>query len=243
MIMLRLITLPILAGLILCSVYMLPEAGEMSPSAIQMELPDRLGDWILQKKPPTNDEILLLAKDTTFSKATCLKAREGEFDPASGYAIPDRIDLSIVLSGHNLNDSIHRPERCMPAQGHSISGSSFQPIDLEEDRSLPTQRLLSVQSIALDESHTKYRDFKCVTYYFFVGHRAITSGHYERTFIDMKDRLLLGMDQRWAYVSVSMWYGDLPWIENEVPVEEADEKLSAFIKQLAEEQIDWEMVE
>ncbi len=240
---LKAIVLPLVAGLLLGLVYLLPEAGDMSPAAIKMELPSNLGGWVLQKKPPSSDEILLLAKDTTFSKATCLKARAGEYDPATGYSIPDRIDLSIVLSGHNLNDSIHRPERCMPAQGHSISSSSFYSIDLKENRSLPTQRLLSVQSIATDENRTTYRDFQCVTYYLFVGHRAITSGHYQRTAIDMKDRLLLGMDQRWAYVSVSMWYGKLPWIKNEVPIEEADQKIREFIKSLAEEQIDWDMIE
>ncbi len=236
------IALPLVTALLLCSVYLLPDAGNMSPSAIHMVLPSTMGDWVLQKKPPTEAEIEKLAKDTTFSKATCLKARKGEYDSATGYAIPDRIDLSIVLSGHNLNDSIHRPERCMPAQGHAIKGSSFHSIDLKANRSLPTHRLLSVQSIATDENHTTYQDFKCVTYYFFVGHRAITSGHYERTAIDMKDRLLLGMDQRWAYVSVSMWYGDLPWVQNEIPIEEADQKLREFIKLLAEEQIDWEKI-
>ncbi len=236
------IALPCVVAFMLCSVYLLPDAGEMSPSAIRMELPSSLTGWTLQKKPPTDAEIEKLAKDTTFSKATCLKAREGEYEMITGHAIPDRLDLSIVLSGHNLNDSIHRPERCMPAQGHKIFGSTFHSIKLDNKRVIPLQRLLSVQAINTDETYTNYRDFQCVTYYFFVGHRAITSGHYQRTFIDMRDRLLLGMDQRWAYVSVSMWYGDLPWIEKEVPVEEADKKVQAFIKELAVEQIDWSML-
>lgn len=239
---LKAIVLPCVAGFMLCSVYLLPEAGEMSPSAIKMELPSDLAGWLLQKKPPTDAEIEKLAADTTFSKATCWKAREGEYQIITGEPIPDRLDLSIVLSGHNLNDSIHRPERCMPAQGHKIFGSTFHSIKLDDNRVVPLQRLLSIQAINTDETYTKYRDFQCVTYYFFVGHHTITSGHYERTLLDMKDRLLLGMDQRWAYVSVSMWYGDLPWIENDVPVEEADRKIQAFIKELAAEQIDWGML-
>ncbi len=239
---LKAIVLPLVAGLLLSLVYLLPEAGDMSPAAIKMELPSNLGGWVLQKKPPSIDEIGLLAKDTTFSKATCLKAREGEYDPTTGYSIPDRIDLSIVLSGYSINESIHRPERCMPSQGHVIAGSSTQSINLKDGRSLPAQRLISLQSIPINEDHTKYQDFECVTYYFFVGHRAITSSHYERTVLDMKDRLLFGMDQRWAYVSVSMWYGNLPWIKKEVPIEEADQKAREFIKSLAEEQIDWDMI-
>ena len=39
-----------------------------------------------------------------------------------------------------------------------------------------------------------------VFYYWFVGSHSLTAGHYDRTFIDMKDRLLGGFDQRWAYV-------------------------------------------
>ena len=31
--------------------------------------------------------------------------------------MPIAVQASIVLSGHDLNDSIHRPERCLPAQG------------------------------------------------------------------------------------------------------------------------------
>ncbi len=236
------IALPIVVGTLLSSVYLLPEAGEMAPSAISMDLPARSGDWVLQAKPPSQEEIQILAKDTSFSKATCWKPRVGEYTPIRRKMIPDRIDLSIVLSGHNLNDSIHRPERCMPAQGHTITGASSKILELEDGRLVPVQRLVSLQSLATDQTHENYQDFECVTYYFFVGHSAVTSGHYERTFIDMRDRLFKGMDQRWAYVSASMWYGDVPWIEHEVPVEEADEKLGEFIKALADEQIDWDQI-
>ena len=63
-----------------------------------------------------------------------------------------------------------------------------------------------------------------------------------RTLWDMKDRLILGMDQRWAYVSASMLYGKVPWIDQQVPIEEADKKLREFLKELSEEQIDWNMI-
>jgi hypothetical protein len=58
----------------------------------------------------------------------------------------------------------------------------------------------------------------------------------------MKDRLVHGMDQRWAYVSVSMWYGKMPWIEKEITEAEADEKITAYLKNLASRQIRWEQV-
>lgn len=238
----RSITLPLIVGLILSAVYFLPKSGEMLPSAIGMDLPSFIDGWTLQKKPPSPEEIANLAKDTIFSKATCLKARDGEYDLLTGQAIPDRIDLSIVFSGHNLNDSIHRPERCMPAQGHTIAKTTEVTIPIADGKNFKVRRLLSTQSIPLNKDHTEYRDFACVTYYFFVGNSDITHDHYARTFLDMKDRLFLGVDQRWAYVSISMWYGDLPWVQKKIPLEEADSKIKEFISELGKVQIDWEMV-
>jgi hypothetical protein len=55
----------------------------------------------------------------------------------------------------------------------------------------------------------------------------------------MKDRLLLGIDQRWAYVSASTWYGDIPWVQKKIHLEEADSKLKAFLQEFGEVQIDW----
>ena len=40
--------------------------------------------------------------------------------------------------------------------------------------------------------------------------------------MDMKDRLLYGRDQRWAYVSTSMWYGKIPWLPQEITEAEAE---------------------
>ena len=234
--------LPLMMAGMLSGVYLLPKAGEMAPSAIRMDLPEWIGSWEFRQKPPTQEEIDLLAADTEFSKAVCLKPRPGEFHYISGKRIPDRIDLSVVLSGHDLNNSIHRPERCMPSQGHQIGSSSKAVIDLPNGQRIPTRRLLSVQSVAANEDHTEYKRYQCVTYYFFVGHKSITQDHFARTLTDIKDRLLFGMDQRWAYVSASMWYGKVPWIKDEVTLDEADQKLQDFLKELSMEQIDWEQI-
>lgn len=226
----------------LSSIHLLPEAGDMAKSAIRMELPETSGGWLLRPQQPSQVEIETLAKDTEFSKAMCLRAREGEVDIASGLAVPDRVDLSIVLSGHDLNNSIHRPERCMPSQGHVITSSSDVELELSHGKKFAVKRLISVQSIPTNEEHTEHAKYNCVTYYFFVGNRHITQGHYKRTLLDMQDRLLFGMDQRWAYISASMWYGKVPWIAEEVTMEEADAKLKAFLVEFGETQIDWGML-
>jgi hypothetical protein len=234
--------LPLLIGSSLGAVYVLPQAGQTAQSAAKMELPGSSGGWMFQKQLASEAEIATLSNDTEFAKAICQRARPGERDE-EGYLIPDRIDLSIVLSGHDLNNSIHRPERCMAAQGHSIISSSDVTLEVPNGRNFNAKRLLSVQIIKDRNTGKTIAEFNCVTYYFFVGHDLITNDHLSRTLVDMKDRLAHGRDQRWAYVSASMWFGKIPWIkEKEVTEAEADEKLTKFINDFSEKQINWDQV-
>lgn len=233
--------LPLLLGGALGAVYVLPQAGETANSAAKMELPGSTGGWSFEELPASEKEIKTLGPDTEFAKAICLRPRPGEVN-LEGYRIPDRVDLSVVLSGHDLNSSIHRPERCMPAQGHAINASGDVMLHLANGREFEAKRLLSVQSLKGPADGTVAARYQCVTYYFFVGHDRITNDHLERTLVDMKDRLMHGLDQRWAYVSVSMWYGKVHWIDKEVTEAEADEKLRKFLTGFAENQIRWEQI-
>lgn len=233
--------LPVFVVLSLGSIYFLPSAGQVAQSAVKMNLPDEEGGWHFKKLLASEAERETLAKDTEFSKAICLKPRIGEYDE-EGRIVPDRVDLSVVLSGSDINNSIHRPERCMPAQGHNIISSTDRSIDLGNGRTVEVKRLLSVQRLPTNEERTEFLELKCVTYYFFVGHDRITNDHLGRTFVDMKDRLLKGMDQRWAYVSTSMWFGKMPWMETEITEAEADAKLTDFVSRFSEEQIKWDQV-
>lgn len=231
--------LPVCTALLLVLIYLLPQTGSMIPSAVSMKLPDSVAGWAFQAIPASKEETDVLAADTEFSKAICLKARPGEFDLLYERPIADRIDLSIVLSGHDLNNSIHRPERCMPAQGHTINNTTDIVVPLDNGQKLTVRRLLSVQSIPTNSEQTEFKSYDCVTYYFFVGSHIITHDHFNRTLLDMKDRLLYGLDQRWAYVSLSTWYGDLPWMQKKIHLEEADSKLKAFLQEFGATQIDW----
>lgn len=230
--------LPVFLAASLASIYFLPKVGAVAQSAVEMKLPGESGNWAFKTIPPTEAELGTLAKDTEFAKAICFSARPGEYN-LDGYAVPDRVDLSVVLSGADINNSIHRPERCMPAQGHHITSSRSEIMKLPNGREFPVRRLLSIQSQPHKDQTLK---FNCVTYYFFVGHDRISNDHLGRTLVDMKDRLVRGMDQRWAYVSCSMWYGKVPWIENEVSEQEADAKIKGFLSKFAEDQINWEQI-
>lgn len=235
--------LPVVLGGALSAIYFLPKVGAVAQSAMIMELPATSGNWMLKGQSPSKEEVEILSDDTRFSKAMCLSERLGESNGHGDSAV-DLAQLSIVLSGADINNSIHRPERCMPAQGHNITSSSDQVLSLSNGRRLPVKRLVSIQSVRdrANSEREEYRKFKCVTYYFFVGHEQVTNDHLGRVLIDMKDRLVHGMDQRWAYVSISMWYGKVPYIDKEVTEAEADAKLLKFLAEFSEKQIQWNQI-
>ena len=45
--------------------------------------------------------------------------------------------------------------------------------------------------------------YRNLNYYWFIGSHDITASHWKRTFIDVKDRILHGEAQRWAYITVA----------------------------------------
>jgi Protein of unknown function (DUF3485) len=232
--------LPLAMAGALGAVYVLPKAGATAESAAKMDLPGSSGGWWFENYQPSEAEIKTLGEGTDFSKALCKRPRPGEVG-LDGYPVREYIDLSIVLSGHDLNSSIHRPERCMPAQGHRILDSRSVEMKVSNGHEFKAKRLKSIK-LGKGEEKDSVVEYKCVTYYFFVGHDQITNDHLDRTFIDMQDRLIRGLDQRWAYVSASMMYGKLPWISKEVTIEEADEKLRKFLTEFAENQVNWQQV-
>lgn len=233
--------LPLFLAGTLSSIYFLPNAGDVAWSAIRMDLPETRGDWYFQKIPASKEELEGLADDTKFAKAICVNPPPTKNEPEG--MTRDVLNLSVVLSGSDVNNSIHRPERCLVAQGHRILGSSDRVIPLENGKTVTVKRLSSIQHIATNKEGTEHIELNSLTYYFFVGHDRVTNDHLARTFIDMKDRIVRGMDQRWAYVSTSMWYGRLPWMKGvEVSEEEAERKLSGFVAAFSEKQINWDQV-
>lgn len=235
--------LPLFLGGALSAVYLLPRFGAVAQSAVSMNLPDHSGIWEFEIQTPSEAELKTLANDTEFSKAMCLSARPGETN-SYGNPVPDILQLSIVLSGSDINNSIHRPERCMPAQNHNITSSSERTLKLSNGRQFATKRLVSVQSVrnAANKEREEYMKFDCLTYYFFIGHDRLSNDHLNRTLLDIKDRVVRGIDQRWAYVTVSMWYGKVPYNPKEVTEAEADAKLQKFLTEFSEKQINWDQI-
>src|ERR1043166_9557415 len=170
-------------------IFALPHARISSPAGIATKLPVWVGSWLGEDADITAKEIGGLARDTQF-------ARKIYRDPEG-----DQIFVSIVLSGDDMASSIHRPERCLPAQGWSLQTSSRETIALNDGKSLATTLLKSVRP-ASDYSGNR-RLITNLNYYWFIGYNHITPSHLDRTIWDMRERLLHGYDQRWAYVTVT----------------------------------------
>jgi EpsI family protein len=155
-----------------------------------------LGGWAGKPGIVTQRERDGLAPDTQFCREV--------YDDGLG----DSVLVSIVLSGHDLDNSIHRPERCLPAQGWTIvdSTSKTLPVAQAPGGELPVTRLHNMRQVSLTKgtAATVYD----LDYYWFIGYSDITASHFEREFIDMKDRLLHGYNQRWAFVTVAAEIGN-----------------------------------
>lgn len=196
-----LIVVSVFVGLTLA----LPKASPMKPSRLAKDLPEHVGAWEGLPEEPGEKEKQILAQDTDFERMRYFKP--GEFSP--------QIQASVVFSGKNLSQSIHRPEVCFRAQGWEFVEENF--FDWEDvlpgGERLPVKELIcrrvhmivgedgELKPFQLENGETAYiwRAF----YYTFFGHEQIVSGHYERTIEDIKDRLMGGYDQRWAYATFS----------------------------------------
>ena len=215
----KLIICQALLGIGLGSIYLLPRGYKIRESAIIMILPDTVKEWFGESMETSEVVINALAEDTNYAQSQYKRRTPGT---------EDKIDVAsafIVLSGDDMNNSIHRPERCLAAQGFEILSSEEISIPITGTFNLPTKRLLS--------KHLR-TGAKQISYYWFTGAKKITSSHYSRTFTDIFDRLATGTNQRWAFVNITS-----PIIEDkkahpfaEHSIEETDKLISEFISNI-----------
>ncbi|HXX43032.1 MAG TPA: EpsI family protein [Chthoniobacterales bacterium] len=209
--------LVLLAGL--GSAYFVPSHGKLQPIGVIMELPDSIGQWYGTPQKITKAELEQLAADTSFARSL--------YTDAFG----DQIVTSIVLAGEDPDNSIHRPERCLPAQGWTILDSRTIAINNPAlpGGKLEVTRLRDEQKIQDNrgETHAIYN----LNYYWFVGYNHVTPSHIDRTVIDIRDRITKGYNQRWAYITVSstVTEGLTKFGRSEA---ETDQMLQAFIREL-----------
>jgi EpsI family protein len=172
----------------LSSVLLLPKQLDFQPVGIELQLPESSGEWDGRDAKVSDREIAILGPGTEFARKSYTNGRG------------DEIQVSIVLSGQDMNTSIHRPERCLPAQGWTIADKHSLAVPVPGMGAVPVTCLNSVRNVARDDKTFTIRN---LSYYWFAGHTDLTASHLDRTFIDIRDRILHGYNQRWAYITVS----------------------------------------
>lgn len=186
----------LLAGM--SCVFLLPKQLGYQPVGVKMEhaqdpknshpvLPDYLGGWFGKETEVTDKEKGVLV-GSDFARKTYTNARG------------DRVLVSIILSGQDMMTGIHRPERCLQAQGWNAESSARRTILLSNKKPLPVTRLLNSQVVVVDGKSYPVGN---VAYYWFIGATRQTPSHGARIFYDSVDRIVKGYNQRWAMVLVS----------------------------------------
>ena len=231
---LKIFALPLLLAVTLGGIYLMPRKGVVQDSSISMALPTGMNPdgWHGTRRQESEQERGILAPDTEFSKADYVQEVPISLDAPETAPVLCRV--SIVKSGHDLNNSIHRPERCLPAQGHfNLTGTKVE-VPVEGHGIIRMTKLKSQQNITPDQPQPIILD--SMHYYVFIGHRHMTEDHLARTLTDMKDRVLYGVDQRWCYFQISTAYGD----KIKVPEEEARKQTERLISQLLSQLVKWD---
>jgi len=177
----------VLAGL--SGIFFLPKQLGFQPVGIRLELPEYLGEWWGQDMEISQLERDTLGADTEFARK--------EYTNGRG----DRVVASVVLAGEDMMTAIHRPERCLHAQGWEFRPAGANILAVPGSGNLPVARLHN-------QRLTKAADGKPVPienlcFYWFAGSSDLTASHYERLWIDARDRLFDGYAQRWAMIMIS----------------------------------------
>jgi EpsI family protein len=215
----------LLAGL--SSVFLLPKQATFDqPTGVDLTLPQMVGVWYGRDLQVGEAEHNALGWETEFSRKTYNDARGNE------------IQATVVLAGRDMNTSIHRPEWCLPSQGWTIAESGKKTIDLDGRGALVATRLSNMRFIPDSKTGKPMLGndgnpfvLRNLDYYWFVGHNNLTESHLGRNLIDIRDRLLKGYNQRWAFVTVTANV-TAGLQRNGLTEAQTDEMLQQFIKKL-----------
>ena len=110
------------------------------------------------------------------------------------------VAVSIILSGKEQK-SIHRPQQCLPAQGHVIEGSQVISVPLKGRPALDVM-LLDLRKAGTTLDGRRYRYLSSYAYWF-VGTDRETPYHLQRLFWMSSDRVFRNINHRWAYIAIA----------------------------------------
>lgn len=181
-----LVLLAVLLGM--SAVFFLPKYF-FQPLGIELNLPETVDRWTGTDVKIGDNEIAILGKETEFARKSYTNGQG------------DELFVTIVLAGHDMNTSIHRPERCLLAQGWSLTSAPTVRVPVEGRGKLDVKALKVVKVLQLEDG--KQIPISNLNYYWFVGRTDTTASHFQRWLIDKGDRLFRGYNQRWAYITVA----------------------------------------
>lgn len=153
-------------------------------------LPEKVGGWIGKDLEITKKEIDVLGSGTQFARKSYTNALQHWY-----------MQATIVLSGRDVSNSLHRPERCLGAQGWQILESDTISIPMEGQGAFEVCRL-HIQKSVKDPNSQRLVKVEAFDYYWLIGEHVITASHFGRFMTDNIDRFVRGVDQRWAYLSM-----------------------------------------
>lgn len=136
----------------------------------------------------TRSEKEALPDDTEFIKS------------AYANAAGRRVFVSVVLSGTE-RDSIHRPQRCLKAQGNALDKEYTLDVPLEGRDPLQVRVIKASKAQTAPDGTTIGKNIYYA--YWFVGQERETPSHVTRMFWLAWDRVVHSKASRWAYISVS----------------------------------------
>ena len=180
---------------------LIPNAGPIRPSRLAQRLPEECGSWFGRPVPVSDRELSVLAEDTVFVRSQYEKLGGDLLFP---------VEASLVFSGKDMNNSIHRPENCLRAQGWTFVSERYVNIGdvLPGEAGFPVREIVCKKARRNPETQefvrlpngNVFEDWQLI-FYTFIGANDITPSHYGRTFRDIRDRLTGGYDQQWAYAT------------------------------------------
>lgn len=212
-------------------IWLLPKSEDMKPSRLARNLPMQFEAMQGKSIAVTGKELEILAKDTEFERAQYVN---------EDYPSRPAIEVSVVFSGKDLNNSIHRPERCLRSQGWNFIKERKVLVKgaMPDGSNMPFREIVCVRPVRLKDG--REIEVMRVQYYTFFGHTEVIEDHYGRTFQDIRDRLFKGYDQQWAYATFSMpvtqVYADQGLLapgQKSYTLEETEAILSDFIQKLS----------
>lgn len=179
----------VLGGLSMSYVLILPEKVGFLPVGINLELPEAMGEWWGQKVEVTQKEKDVLGAETEFSRRQYANLRG------------DEIQASVVLAGQDMMTGIHRPERCMAAQGWEFPQGETKWIDVPDRGKMQVMRLKCHKQVKGADG--TMNTVQSICYYWFAGSDKLTASHLKRVIADSLDRVSAGEVQRWAMMMMS----------------------------------------